>query len=101
MYIKSKLFKTICISIITLFANTVFIPAGFSQPQILLNLPGPNQFVPLSNSYSFPILKGIKLNPDNPLQIDFIIDTGDTGRKLDQAEQKIFSITNSRISSWR
>jgi len=55
-----------------------------------LNLPAPTQFIPLSDSYSFPVLKGIKLNPDNPLKIDFIIDTADKDNiSKQEAEQLI------------
>jgi len=45
-----------------------------------LNLPAPGQLLPQSGSYSLPILKGLKLNPKNPLKIDFIVDTANQGK---------------------
>ena len=50
-----------------------------------LNLTPINQFVPLSNTYSFPVLKGLKLDPNNPLTLEFIVDTAD---KRDIAEEE-------------
>lgn len=42
-----------------------------------LNLPAINQFVPLSDTYSFPVLKGLRFDPANPLTLEFIVDTAD------------------------
>ncbi len=41
------------------------------------SLPAPGQMVHLSPGFNPPILKGLKVHPDNPLQFDFIIDQGD------------------------
>lgn len=47
---------------------------AYSEP---LNLPAINQFVPLSDTYSFPVLKGLRFDPANPLTLEFIVDTAD------------------------
>ena len=41
-----------------------------------LNLPAPTQLLNVSQNYSFPVLRGLKLDPKNPLNIEFIIDPG-------------------------
>lgn len=47
---------------------------AYSEP---LNLPAINQFVTLSDTYSFPVLKGLRFDPANPLTLEFIVDTAD------------------------
>ena len=42
-----------------------------------LFLPAPGVRVALSPSFNPPILKGLKVHPDNPFQFDFILDKGD------------------------
>src|SRR5438105_1279603 len=41
-------------------------------------LPKPGVRVGLSPDYNPPILKGIKVHPDNPFRFDFILDQGDS-----------------------
>jgi hypothetical protein len=41
-------------------------------------LPQPGQMVALSPAYNPPILKGLKVHPDNPFRFDFILDQGDS-----------------------
>jgi len=43
-----------------------------------LRLPAPGVMVHLSPEFNPPILKGIKVHPDNPFQFDFILDQGDS-----------------------
>ena len=40
-------------------------------------LPAPGVMVRLSPQFNPPILKGIKIHPDNPFKFDFILDAGD------------------------
>ena len=41
------------------------------------HLPAPGVMVHLSPPHEPPVLKGIKVHPDNPFQFDFILDQGD------------------------
>jgi len=41
-------------------------------------LPKPGVMVPLSPEFNPPILKGIKVHPDNPFRFEFILDKGDS-----------------------
>ncbi|MCP4653412.1 MAG: hypothetical protein GY858_08545 [Candidatus Omnitrophica bacterium] len=43
--------------------------------------------VPLSENYSFPVLKGLRLDYENPLHIEFIIDTG-SKEKISEKDAK-------------
>lgn len=71
---------------VSVLVAAVFFFSGIVGPDIMmlrsayaesLNLSPVNQFIPLSNTYSFPILKGLKFDPANPLEMKFIIDTAD------------------------
>jgi len=59
--------------------------------QAVLNLPAPGVMVNLSPVYTPVMIKGLKVHPDNPLLFDFILDTGDSGLKINSAEFKIES----------
>jgi hypothetical protein len=42
-----------------------------------LRLPAPGMIVHLSPAFDAPVLKGIKVHPENPFQFEFILDQGD------------------------
>jgi len=42
-----------------------------------LDLPPPTRLVSVSSGYDLPVLKGLKLDKDDPLHIEFIVDSGD------------------------
>jgi len=68
-------------SYVSIFAILVFITNIIgSLPQAQADdfrLPVPGVMVGLSPQFSPPILKGIKVHPDNPFKFDFILDHGD------------------------
>jgi len=45
------------------------------QEAIAYSLPSPTQILPLSKWHSYPVLKGIRIDPEDPLNLEFIIDT--------------------------
>jgi len=51
-------------------------------------LPAPGVMVPLSPVFAPPILKGIKVHPDNPFRFDFILDRGDSELNKDQIKDE-------------
>jgi hypothetical protein len=55
----------------------MFGPMSLAQAQDF-RLPVPGVMVHLSPPLNPPILKGIKVHPDNPFQFDFILDKGDS-----------------------
>ncbi|MCP4653647.1 MAG: hypothetical protein GY858_09765, partial [Candidatus Omnitrophica bacterium] len=47
-----------------------------NAPQaIAYNLPSPTKLLALSENYSYPVLKGLRFNPEKPLNIEFIVDS--------------------------
>ena len=54
-----------------------------------MNLPAPQQLLGVSSQYSLPLMKGLKVNPKNPLQIDFIIDNGNQGQVSQEEAAKL------------
>ena len=59
-------------------ANTWGILPALAQAEF--RLPAPGVMVHLSPEFNPPVLKGIKVHPDNPFQFDFILDRGDSSR---------------------
>jgi len=62
----------------TLFS---FLGNGWALPPVYaqdLVLPAPGTRITLSPAFSPPILKGLKVHPDDPFRFDFILDKGDS-----------------------
>ena len=54
---------------------------AMSKPQTILDLPVPGEMVRLSDGYAPAVIKALTIHPENPLQFDFIVDTGDSKLK--------------------
>lgn len=81
---KNKVVLRIACFFVTMsFLSSAVMPAYVRAQDLML--PAPTQFVNLTNPYSFPILKGMKFDPKNPLEMEFIIDTADQ-RKVSEDE---------------
>ncbi len=73
--------KTFVHKIFSVFLSLIF-PLSFIIPspafaQSFLNLPPPGSMITLSQPFTPPLIKGIILHPDNPLNFSFIISKGD------------------------
>ena len=86
-YIYIKMRKPLLILIIVAFLiNTVgLFPLVQAQDY---RLPAPGVMVHLSPPIDPPILKGIKVHPDNPFRFDFILDKGDGQLGNDQLKDE-------------
>ena len=76
--------------LIAFMVNT-FGPIPVVQAQDF-HLPVPGVMVHLSSPFNPPILKGIKVHPDNPFRFDFILDKGDgdlSGNQLKNESLKL------------
>lgn len=81
-----SLFTSFC------FIVSLFLPfSGQTVKAEVFNLPQPRQVVPLSKPASLPVLKGLRVNPDNPLSVEFIIDIGD---KADVSKEEVQELVN-------
>src|ERR1700680_1476366 len=67
---------------VSIFSLGCFIATSIMGPNPVyaqeFRLPAPGVMVHLSPEFNPPILKGIKVHPDNPFRFDFILDRGDT-----------------------
>jgi len=63
--------------IVLLVFSTDIIFSPIVQAQGLFHLPQPGMRLTISPKFTPPIMTGMSLDPDNPLQFDFIINTGD------------------------
>lgn len=52
------------------------------------DLPAPYSFVELSKDVSYPVLRGIRIDPDNAFKLEFIIDTKDS-QKIDKKQASL------------
>jgi len=87
-YIKRKhstlTYRIFSAFIVITFIFSSIVPPRIAQAQTILNLPIPGTMVPLSPAYIPTMIKGIMIDPANPLQFDFIIDTGDANLDGDE-----------------
>lgn len=86
IYLKNRLLR----KFVALYVAVCFIasmgPAAFAAD---MALPAPKEFVQLSGQYSFPVLKGIKFDPQNPLDITFVVDTGSKDKVSKEESAKL------------
>ncbi|MBN1869265.1 MAG: glucose-6-phosphate isomerase [Candidatus Omnitrophica bacterium] len=61
-------------------------------PQGMANLPLPGTMVPMSPGFTPPMVTGITIHPENPLEFDFIIGSGD-----DRLEGEAFEQESTRL----
>src|SRR5271154_3819299 len=74
---STSFFRSISIVVLIAFIGTMIGPSPMAQADDF-RLPVPGVMVHLSPSFDPPILKGIKVHPDNPFRFDFILDQGDS-----------------------
>ena len=76
---QNTLFRRIVAATVGVFFvfTSLMPPAIYAQSMTSLGLPTPGAMVPLTPEFQPPIVKGMTIHPDNPLQFDFIIDPGE------------------------
>jgi len=79
--------KVLIIGVLLAFLANTFGPVPLAQAQDF-RLPAPGAMVHLSPEFNPPILKGIKVHPDNPFRFDFILDKGDSQLGNDQLKDE-------------
>ncbi|MBF0511327.1 MAG: hypothetical protein HQL13_03265, partial [Candidatus Omnitrophica bacterium] len=74
--------------VVTFVVSLVIAPqASFAQEGVL-GLPKPGTMVNLSPAYVPLMMTGLSLHPDNPLLLDFIVNTGNSGLKKEQIKKE-------------
>ena len=75
----STVWKTLVVGCIAVFIISLLC-ADLCRVKVsdasVLGLPAPGEMIAASKAYALPVLKGLRLDPENPLHIDFIIDSG-------------------------
>jgi hypothetical protein len=72
-----------------LIFSLVFSPTiNYAQQASVLSLPRPGTMVNLSPAYVPVLIKGLRVHQDNPLAMDFIVDTGNSGLILGRVNDK-------------
>jgi hypothetical protein len=103
---KKFLSLLVCASFIVTLAAPPAYPQPQSQPLMgrdLASLPKPGGMVVLSNAVKSPVLRGIKVFTNDPLNFDFILDPGDKDRrdiltgKMDPKIQAELKETSNRL----
>ncbi|MBF0522588.1 MAG: ACP S-malonyltransferase, partial [Candidatus Omnitrophica bacterium] len=88
---KSYLFKAV-VSLLILTFNISLLTPFKAYAQESLNLPTPGAMVLPSSVFTPILLKGVRINPDNPFGFKFIVDAGDSnlqGEGLKEASTKL------------
>ena len=81
---------TVCLIVLLAFFANLIGPV----PKVLaddLVLPAPGVMVPLSPSYDPPILKGIKIDPQDPFKFEFILDKADVSSNVNDPALRVES----------
>ena len=98
---KSNLFVRLVFRsfvIVLIFSLTFYPSINYAQQISIVNLPQPGTLVNLSAAYVPVLIKGLRVHKDNPLAMDFIVDTGNTGLKLGHAgDKQILSDESKRL----
>jgi len=82
-------YKLISWFVILAFLTNMAVPAS---AQTLSFLPAPGTMVTLTPSFSPVLLRGVRVNPKNPFELDFIVDVGDTNlndKEFTQESEKL------------
>src|SRR3989344_1253517 len=76
------------------FVFNVVLPPGFAQmaSQTILNLPAPGAMVAARPCFTPALINGITVHPENPLEVDFIVGTGD-----DKLQGKAFEEESTKL----
>lgn len=82
-----KWYRNIIVTLVLgIFTSTTLLPTSVQAQAIGLALPEPGVMVGVTPAFVPPVLKGVKIYPDNPLMFDFLIDEGD--QTLDDYERR-------------
>jgi hypothetical protein len=71
-----SLFLVVTFGLVCLLADLLTVRTTLASQ---LALPAPGELLSVSDSYSAPLLKGLRLDPEDPLHIEFIVDTASEG----------------------
>ena len=80
-----KFVKRMIASLTLVAFMAMSVPSSYAQSVVL---PKPGTMVALSATFTPPLLKGIKVYPDNPFLLDFILDKGNSSDPTDKLKDE-------------
>ena len=86
--------RTICLCVLGAFTGTMLLSDAIRVKHTqasVMGLPAPAALVRVSEDYSMPELKGIKLDPEDPLKINFVIDSRDRSKVVKKDADRLIS----------
>lgn len=94
-------FKSCAVFLIFVFSFSFVFPPYIVQAQVLpiLNLPIPGTMVTQTPGYIPTLIKGIEINPQNPFQFNFIIDTGESNLQGQELEDESLRVIKYFLAS--
>ena len=86
---RSKLsHRILSVFIAVTFISSLVLPPSFAQGIQLLNLPAPGAMVNPSQGFVPVLLKGMMIQPDQPLRFDFIVDSGNGSSQVEDIKKE-------------
>lgn len=86
------IFKTtlvlVILSLVSYFLGSELLRVSSSEAQVL-SLPDPTQMISVSRGFSPSVLKGVRFNHENPLQLEFLIDSQDSQIVSEKTAQRL------------
>ncbi|MBF0504679.1 MAG: hypothetical protein HQL14_06200 [Candidatus Omnitrophica bacterium] len=81
--------RLISLCLMVAFVTTmVMTPKASYAQEGVMGLPQPGIMVDLSSSYVPLMITGLSVHPDNPLLMDFIVSTGNSGLQADEVKKE-------------
>ncbi len=81
--------RTVVVIVLLAFLSTSsIVPVRYALAQELFQLPQPGVRVGLSSPFMPPLLRGVKVHPDNPFRLDFILDKGNSASSIDKLKSE-------------
>jgi hypothetical protein len=98
------MYKSIVLIVLMTFVTNTFVPQAYAQNLAISALPEPGTMISTSPAVEPVLIKGIKVYPQDPFRLDFILTPGDGGdlRDISQRLIKYFltSLTFSEKDLW-
>ena len=70
--------RILCAITLLAFIATAVVPPSYAQSVAsALKLPSPGAMINVSSAFSPAVLKGLKVDPQNPFKMDFLVDPGE------------------------
>ena len=84
----SRFFRIIASFVILTFSVMLVGPLPQIYGESVLGLPLPGEMLPLSRTFTPPILRGMVIHPESPLTFDFIVDQGELPIKKEDLKEE-------------